>query len=211
MKDGISQTLTSVKSGDFAAAQTSFGTLQTSWGEIEGDIKKLSGDTHAQIQSGMDTVEADLKAQSPDGTKIAANLESLTGSIGSLTGETADAKSTLDPSKTAAIKGDTATGGGNLTDTSVASNLSAMKTALAETTTAVESADFATAKTTFADARQSWFKFGGSVKQTSADTYQSIDDGVKTVNGAINGAAPSADTLLTDLGSLSKSLDEVTP
>lgn len=195
MKDGVSQTLSSVKSGDFSAAKESFGTLQSSWGEIEGDIKNLSDESHSKIQTGLETVETDLNAESPDADKIAGNLEGLTNSIGGLTGG-----------------GDTtATGGGDLSDNSVASNLSAMKSSLADTTTAVESADFGTAKTAFSDARQSWFKFGGSIKQNSADTYQSIDDSVKTVNSAINGAEPSAETLLTDLGSLSESLNDVTP
>ena len=196
MKDTVSQTLTAVKSGDFSTAQENFGTLQQSWQEIEGDIKNISADGHDKIQTGIDSVATDLNADNPNGDQIAENLSGITNSIGGLTGESTDA-----------------IGGAELSDSdnSVTSNLNAMKSSLADTTAAVESSDFGTAQTTFADARQSWFKFGGSVKQASADTYQSIDDGVKTINGALNGAEPAQDALLDDLGSLSQSLDDVTP
>ncbi len=219
MKDSVSQTLASVKSGDFAAAQESFGTVKQSWGEIEGEVKILSADGHSKIQTGIDTVEADLNSASPDADKIAGNLKGLTGSISELTGggsidtaDSTDGATTIDSAAAPEDGSAGGIGGGELaSDNSVASNLSAMKRSLADTTTAVESADFGTAKTAFADARQSWFKFGGSIKQSSSETYQSIDDGVKTVNSAINGADPSAEVLLGDLSSLSDSLNEVTP
>lgn len=198
MKDDVSQTLTAVKSGDFTTAQANFGTLQQSWTEIEGDIKNISAEGHSKIQTGIDTVSSDLNAENPNGEQIAQNLEGLTGSIGNLVGLPSGIGG-ADPDVTSA------------TEDQIASNLSAMKGSLAETTAAVEAADFGTAKIAFSDARQSWFQFGGSVKQSSAETYQTIDNGVATVNTALNGADPSAETLLSDLGTLSDSLNEVTP
>ena len=86
-----------------------------------------------------------------------------------------------------------------------------MKDALAQTNSAVESSDFTSAKASFGDAKQTWYKFGGSVKEQSADTYQAMDQSVKAVNTALNQSEPTSDTLLAELGTLSGELDTVTP
>ncbi len=210
MKDGVSETLTAVKSGDFTTAKQSFGTLQQSWSEIEGDIKNISAEGHSEIQTGIDNVAADLNADNPNGDQIAQNLKGLTSSIGGLTG-IPDAIGGAELDNASAEGDDAPTADIAAGDNSVESNLNAMKSSLAEAMTAVESADLGTAKTAFSDARQSWFKFGGSIKQSSAETYQAIDNGVKTVNSTLNSANPSTEALVSDLGTLSESLNEVTP
>ncbi len=212
MKTGVSQTLTAVKSGDFATAQGEFTKLQTSWKEIEGDVKNISSANHQTIQSKIDTVSTQLQASNPDTTNITKELEGLTGSLGTLAigGGDADLNADANSSKDTSTSSSPDTNA-DASKNSIGSNLSAMQDSLAETKSALESADIAAAKTSFSDARQSWFKFGGSVKQTSAQTYQTIDGGVKTMNQSLNSAAPAPEKLLADLGSLSTSLKDVTP
>lgn len=209
MKDTVGQTLTAVKSGDFTTAQTEFGKLQTSWSKIEGDIKTISTESHQNIQADINNVASDLQASNPDKTQLTEDLENLTGSLGNLAVGGGGAE--LDPeteANTTDVSNDTADSSGQDT---VQSNLIAMKDSVAEASSALESDDIASAKTSFSDARQSWFKFGGSVKQSSAETYQTIDEGVKSIHSSLNSEAPSQDTLLTEIGSLSQSLEEVSP
>jgi hypothetical protein len=218
MKDGATQTLSAVKTGDFASAQTQFGKLQQSWTAIEGDIKTISGDSHKSIQTNIDTIATDLKAPTPDAAKLTTDLQALSGNLGNLatggggdamaeTGSSPAAPPTTADSGTKPEATTTAANSGQ----SIQSNLIAMKDSLKEAKTAVEASDFATAKTAFSDARQSWFKFGGSIQKSAPDTYTSIDEGVKTVNSGLSAAAPSQDTLLGSLQTLSTLLDSVAP
>jgi hypothetical protein len=218
MKDGATQTLSAVKSGDFATAQTQFGKLQQSWTTIEGDIKTISGDSHKSIQTNIDTIATDLKAPTPDAAKITTDLQALSGNLGNLATGGGGGDAMADSGSSPAAPATTADSGTKPEATttadsgqSIQSNLIAMKDSLKEAKTAVEASDFSTAKTAFSDARQSWFKFGGSIKQSSPDTYASIDEGVKTVNSGLNAATPTQDTLLSSLQTLSTSLDSVAP
>jgi hypothetical protein len=196
MKDGVSQTLASVKSGDFTRAQQDFGTIQETWKGLETGLKTVSADGTKKVQGGLDTVAAELKAEKPDAEKIKTDLQALSTSIGGLAVGGAELPAVTENTagdKTAAFQ----------------TNLVAMKDALSQTTTAVESSNFTAAKDSFGTARQAWFKFGGSVKQQSADTYQKMDDSVKTLNGSINTSVPQKDALLVDLKALTGDLDSV--
>jgi hypothetical protein len=197
MKDGVSQTLASVKSGDFTKAQQEFSAVQETWKGLEPGLKGVSAEGTQKVQGGVETVATELKAEKPDSEKIKTNLQGLKSSIGSLAVGGAELPS---PVGAASATGD---------KTAFQTNLVAMKDALSQTTTAVESSDFTAAKDAFGTARQTWFKFGGSVKQQSAETYQKMDEGVKTVNGSIAANAPRKDALLVDLKSLAGDLDSI--
>ena len=232
MKDGVSQTLTAVRAGDFAIAKEEFGQLQTSWQEIEGDIKNVSAESHQTIQAGIDTVATDFESDTPNTEQLTAELENLTGSLGNLAiGGGGDLQASADASDINAsdtsapdnseidASGIDASGTNtsdiaentNTSSNSLQGNLTAMQASLTETQSAIASADMITAKASFSDARQSWFKFGGSVKQTSADTYQAIDDSVKQINQSLSTENPAPEQLLADLGNLSNSLSDVSP
>lgn len=192
MKDGVAQTITAVKAGDFTKAQQEFGKIQETWKGLEAGLKGVSAEGTQKVQNQLQTVATGLEATSPDAAKLTTDLQGLTTSIGSL-----------------------ATGGGELVASGGAkaadfqSNLTAMKDALGQATTAVEASDFAAAKDSFGTAKQTWYKFGGGVKQQSADTYQKLDSGIKTVSTALNTASPQKDAVLGDLKTLSGELDTV--
>jgi hypothetical protein len=198
MKDGVSQTLAAVKSGDFTKAQQDFGSVQETWKGLEAGLKTVSADGTQKVQGGVDSVATELKAEKPDAEKIKTDLQALTTSIGGLAVGGAELPSAVG---TTGAAGDKAA--------AFQANLVAMKDALSQSATAVESSDFTAAKEAFGTARQTWFKFGGSVKQQSADTYQKMDESVKTVNGAMNVATPQKDSLLVDLKALTGDLDSI--
>jgi hypothetical protein len=215
MSNGVAQTLTAVKSGDFSKAQQEFSSVQQGWTDVEGKLK-ANPDTLNSIKSNVQTIATDLKTSPPDKDKLLGNLQSLSSSVGTLAkGES--------PTQTASAKGEvtannkTSTGGAELPQTEAneaqtfENNLVAMREALTKTNTAVESSDFSSAKNSFSNARQTWYKFGGSVKEKSADTYQAMDQGVKTVNAALNQAQPAQANILGDLKTLSSKLDTVAP
>lgn len=259
MTKGVNQTLKAVKSGDFDTAKQEFSSVQQSWTEASTQLK-ASPEKISSIKGNLQTIATDLQSGSPDKAKLVTNLQTLSGSLGSLAkGEdgTETAANPDNPTETAsnpdtttetAANTDTTTetaadtedgtetaanvttaedttetavnpeeapiGGVEVpvsTDTSQAfnDNLLAMQDALAKTNTAVEANDFSTAKTSFSEARQTWYQFGGVVKDKSAESYQTLDQGVKTVNTALNGAEPSQDALLTDLQAMSTELDAV--
>ncbi len=198
MKDGVSQTLASVKSGDFTKAQQDFGSIQETWKGIEPGLKGVSADGTQKVQGNLDTVGAELKAEKPDTAKITTGLQGLTASIGGLAVGGAELPSVAG---TAGAAGEKTAG--------FQTNLVAMKDALSQTTTAVESSNFTAAKEAFGTARQTWFKFGGSVKQQSTETYQKMDESVKAVNGSITASTPKKDALLVDLKALAGDLDSI--
>lgn len=225
MTKGVTQTLNSVKSGNFDQAKQDFSTVQQNWTEVEGKLK-ASPETLNNIKSNVQTIATDLKASPPDKDKLLGNLQSLSGSVGALAkGE--------DPTQTAAApeeategaaeasatgeSEEAAIGGAELpqADADAAqdfeNNLVAMREALTQTNTAVEASNFSSAKDAFSEARQTWYKFGGSVKEKSADTYQAMDQGVKTVNTALSQPEPTQESILSDLNALSSELDTVAP
>lgn len=223
MTKGVTQTLDAVKSGNFDQAKQEFSSVQEGWTSVESKLK-ASPDTLNNIKANVQTIATDLQASPPDKDKIVGNLQSLSGSLGNLakgegtttaaSDEGADAPvADADATETA----EAPTGGAELpqseTDKAEAfnNNLVAMKDALTKTNTAVESSDFSNAKSSFGEARQTWYKFGGSVKEKSTDTYQTLDEGVKSINTALNQTEPTQETLLTELKLLTSELDTVAP
>jgi hypothetical protein len=197
MKEGVSQTLAAVKSGDFTKAQQDFGTVQETWKGLEAGLKTVSADGTQKVQGGLETVATELKAEKPDANKLTTGLQGLATSIGSLAVGGAE----LPPAGTIGATGDKSG--------TFQTNLVAMKEALSQATSAVESSDFTAAKDSFSTARQTWFKFGGSVKQQSDETYQKMDQSVKTVNSAMTTGTPQKDALLVDLKALAGDLDSL--
>ncbi len=199
MGKGVTQTLDAVKSGNFDQAKQEFSSVQQNWTDVEGKLK-ASPETINNIKGNVATIATDLKASPPDKDKLLGNLQSLSGSVGALAkGEAGTSVGGAEQPLTEAEKAQAFT-----------DNLVAMKEALSQTNTALESSDFASAKESFGNARQTWFKFGGSVKEKSSDTYQVMDQGVKTVNTALNQANPTQETLLTEVKNLSSELETVT-
>jgi hypothetical protein len=205
LTDGTAQTLSAVKAGNFTAAQTEFTKLQDSWKGLEGTLKTVSPDATKTIGEKITTIATDLKSGSPNAAKLTTELQGLSTAFSSLaSGTSGVAANTSSPTETGTANSNT---GGSAT--AIESNLIAMKDELAKATTAVESKDFATAKTAFGTARQTWYKFGGSVKQNSPDTYQRLEAGVKDVNTGLSKAQPVKDSVLTSLKTLSTDLDSV--
>ncbi|MGF1602701.1 MAG: hypothetical protein ACFCU8_11895 [Thermosynechococcaceae cyanobacterium] len=208
MTKGVSQTINAVKSGNFDQAKQEFSSVQQNWTAVESKLK-ASPDTINNLKNSVQTIATDLKASPPDKAKLISNLQSLSGSITTIAkGE--------DGTQTASASGDTADapiGGAELPNADKAKafndNLVAMKDALAQTTTAVESKDFSAAKESFGNARQTWYKFGGGVKEKSAEAYQTLDQGVKTVNTALSQAAPTQDALRSELKTMTSKLETV--
>jgi uncharacterized phage infection (PIP) family protein YhgE len=81
MKDGVNNTLTAVKAGDFAKAKTEATELQASWGKISETVEKQSAGSYKNINDGLKNVQASLKDAKPDKTKIVAQLQSLATSV----------------------------------------------------------------------------------------------------------------------------------
>jgi hypothetical protein len=88
MKGGVATTLTAVKAGDFAKAQTEATKLQTSWGKISETVEKQSGagGSYKTINDGLKTVQTSLKDAKPDKVKITSQLQSVATAVTGLLG-----------------------------------------------------------------------------------------------------------------------------
>lgn len=186
LKDDVSQTLTAVKAGDYGKAQQQFSKVQETWKGLEGALKTVSSEKTAEAQTKIETVGTELKAAKPDAAKITAHLQDLGKSISGF-----------------------AVGGGAMLAPDAQSSLKAMEADLEKAAKAVDAENFSAAKTDFGNARQAWFKFGGSVKQQSAETYQKLDNGVKTAHAALNAANPQKDAVANDIKTLSTELQQL--
>ena len=83
MKEGASQTLDSVKSGDFAAAKDQFGELQQSWYKFGGSLKSLPGEGgYQKIDEGMKAVKSALNQDNPDQNQLSGQLEGVVDLLG---------------------------------------------------------------------------------------------------------------------------------
>jgi hypothetical protein len=195
LTSGATQTLNAVKAGDFQTAQTEFTKIQEGWKGLEGTLKTTSPDAVNKVGTKLETIATELKSGKPDVGKLTTDLQGLS----------TDFNGILASAGTAPV------GGGASPDAAGAmqSNLMAMKDDLAKATTAVEGKDFAGAKESFGAARQTWYKFGGGVKQTAPETYQKLEDGIKTVNTGLSQAEPAPDTLMTALKGLTTDLETV--
>jgi phage-related protein len=81
LKDSAASALTAVKAGDFKTAQAEVTKLQESWGKVSEIVKKQPGGSFEKISTTLKTVQGELKAPSPDKTKIMADLQSLSSSV----------------------------------------------------------------------------------------------------------------------------------
>jgi hypothetical protein len=201
LTSGATQTLNAVKAGDFQTAQTEFTKLQEGWKGLEGTLKTTSPDAVGKVGTKLETIATELKSGKPDVGKLTADLQGLS----------TDFNGILASAGTAPVGGGApdAAGGTTTAAGAMQSNLMAMKDDLSKATTAVEGKDFTGAKESFGSARQTWYKFGGSVKQTAPETYQKLEDGIKTVNTGLSQAEPAADTLTTALKGLTTDLETV--
>jgi hypothetical protein len=84
LKDSATAAIAAVKSGDFKGAQAEATKLQESWGKVSEMVKTHSGGSYEKINSTLKTVQTELKAPSPDKTKILADLTSLSSSVSGL-------------------------------------------------------------------------------------------------------------------------------
>lgn len=206
LTSGATQTLNAVKSGDFQTAQTEFTKLQEGWKGIEGTLKTTSPDAVGKVGPKLDAIATELKSGKPDVAKLTTDLQGLSTDF---TGILASAgQAPVGGGASPAAEGGTSPAAGAAAGT-MQSNLMAMQDELTKATTAVEGKDFTGAKESFGAARQTWYKFGGSVKQKSPETYQKMEDGIKSVNTGLGQAEPAPDTLLTALKGLSTDLDTV--
>jgi hypothetical protein len=81
LKDSATAAIAAVKSGDFKGAQAEATKLQESWSKVSETVKTSSGGSYDKISSTLKTVQTELKAPSPDKTKILADLTSLSSSV----------------------------------------------------------------------------------------------------------------------------------
>jgi hypothetical protein len=84
LKDSATAAIAAVKSGDFKGAQAEATKLQESWSKVSEMVKTHSGGSYDKISSTLKTVQTELKAPSPDKTKILADLTSLSSSVSGL-------------------------------------------------------------------------------------------------------------------------------
>jgi iron uptake system EfeUOB component EfeO/EfeM len=206
LTNGASQTLNAVKSGDFATAQTEFTKLQEGWKGLEATLKTTSPDAAKNVGTKIQTIATELKSGKPDAGKLTSELQGLSTDFSGILASAGQAPvgggANPDAAGTTASTAGAASAG-------MQGNLTAMKDELAKATTAVEGKDFTGAKQSFTTARQTWYKFGGSVKQKSPETYQKLEDGLKTVNSGLSQAEPVQDTLMTGLKGLTTDLESV--
>lgn len=77
MKDGLSQTMTAVRAGDFTKANEEFGKVKTAWTSVEETVKTKSAEKYTQIETAVKNVDSLLKAENPDKTQVTSALETL--------------------------------------------------------------------------------------------------------------------------------------
>jgi|GEM_PF-3069974 len=220
MTKGANQTLTAVKSGNFDQARQEFSSVQESW-ESASTKLNTSPETVSDINGDLQAIATDLQASPPDKAKLVGNLKTLSGSLGNLAkGEDTTQNASTETVENATQEAFTDTteeapmGGAEIlepteTAQTFTNSLLAMQDALTKTNTAMESNDFSAAKISFSEARQTWFKFGGIVKEKSADSYQTLDQGMKTVSTALNQTESTQESLLSELQTMTSELDSV--
>ena len=81
MSLGVSNTLSSVKSGNIATAQQEFTKVQESWTNVEGTVKSKSAVTYEQINGRMIALNTLFEAKKPDAVKLTTELQALGQSL----------------------------------------------------------------------------------------------------------------------------------
>jgi iron uptake system EfeUOB component EfeO/EfeM len=81
MSVGVSSTLSSVKSGDMAAAQQEFTKIQENWTSLEGTVKSKSAVNYEEINGHMTTLSTLFEANKPDAAQLTTELQALGQSL----------------------------------------------------------------------------------------------------------------------------------
>jgi uncharacterized phage infection (PIP) family protein YhgE len=82
MKDGVTQTISSVQAGDFTKAQADFTKVQESWKTVGEGMK--DNKQYPAINEGITNIQASLTGEKPDSGKVVASLQGLLKSLGTL-------------------------------------------------------------------------------------------------------------------------------
>lgn len=80
MKDGVTQTISSVQAGDFAKAKEDFSKVQESWGSLSETMK--DNKNYAAISEGVTNVQSSLSEANPDSGKVVEQLQGLLKNVG---------------------------------------------------------------------------------------------------------------------------------
>ncbi|BAQ62616.1 hypothetical protein GM3708_3022 [Geminocystis sp. NIES-3708] len=81
MSVAVSNTLSSVQSGDMVTAQQEFIKIQENWASLEGTVKNTSAVTCEEINRHMTTLNTLFEANKPDGAKLTTELQALGKSL----------------------------------------------------------------------------------------------------------------------------------
>jgi hypothetical protein len=84
LKDSAGAAITAAKTGDFKTAQAEVTKVQESWGKVSEMVKTRSGGSFEKVSSTLKTVQTELKAPTPDKTKVLAELTSLSSAVSGL-------------------------------------------------------------------------------------------------------------------------------
>lgn len=89
------------------------------------------------------------------------------------------------------------------------SGLNAMTKLVADTKTAVEAKDFATAKTTGKQIEDAWKQIEDSIKDTDKTAYDAVEENLDGLNNELKGANPDTAVLVSHLDMLTTTLNGV--
>ncbi len=84
LKNDAAAAMTAVKAGDFKTAQAEVTKLQESWGKVSEMVKTHSSGSFEKVTTTLKTVQTELKAPTPDKTKVLADLTSLSSAVSGL-------------------------------------------------------------------------------------------------------------------------------
>ncbi len=80
MKDGVTQTISSVQAGDFAKAKEDFTKVQDSWKTVGDSMKE--NENYSAINDGVANIQSSLGGDKPDSAKIIESLKGLLTNLG---------------------------------------------------------------------------------------------------------------------------------
>ncbi|WP_110984597.1 hypothetical protein [Acaryochloris thomasi] len=80
MKDGVTETISSVQAGDFPKAKEDFAKVQESWGSVSETMK--DNKNYSAISEGVTNVQASLSGDNPDSGAVVGQLQGLLKNLG---------------------------------------------------------------------------------------------------------------------------------
>lgn len=81
MSVAVSNTLSSVQSGDMITAQQEFIKIQENWASLEGTVKNKSAVTYEETNRHITTLSTLFEANKPDAAKLTTELQALRQSL----------------------------------------------------------------------------------------------------------------------------------